>query len=174
MNESCCVCDKPIEGKAYLLGGRYYDEIHFRKISGNRKRTFAPIFFMLGSLLLLIAGIYFVSVAFHKTTTELKVIVYTFAVLPALLWLVSFYRLDQLEPEPKSYVIGVYLLGFLVARAVGQPLIREVFDVQTWMDRNWYFTFAGSFFIIGFIQEFLKYASVRYSVFPLPEFDEAT
>src|SRR5262245_48580499 len=99
MNEVCCVCDQPIQGKIFTLGGRNYDEVHYLKVSGNRKKAFTPIFFMLGSLVFLIAAIYFVSVVFHKTTTELKIIVYIFAVLPAILWLISFYRLDRLEPE---------------------------------------------------------------------------
>ena len=94
------------------------------------------------------------------------------ALVPSVLWLAFFYSQDRLEPEPKSYVIGVFVLGALLAAAVGIPVVRNLFRVQDWMGRSVWANLLASILIIGFVQEFLKYATVRFSVFPLPEFDE--
>jgi protease PrsW len=94
------------------------------------------------------------------------------AVVPAVIWLIAFYRQDKLEPEPKQYIIGMFLLGAILAQAIGQPLIRDVFRFQEWAGQDLLFTFLGSFLIVGLIQEFLKYAAVRYTIFGSTEFDE--
>jgi RsiW-degrading membrane proteinase PrsW (M82 family) len=49
------------------------------------------------------------------------------AIVPAALWMWMFYQQDRIEPEPRGYVIGVFVLGALLAYAIGQPLIRDVF-----------------------------------------------
>jgi RsiW-degrading membrane proteinase PrsW (M82 family) len=64
------------------------------------------------------------------------------------------------------------VLGGLLAAAVGIPLLRNVFRVQDWLGASLLANLAGSILVIGVVQEFLKYAAVRYSVYPLPEFDE--
>jgi len=46
--------------------------------------------------------------------------------------------------------------------------------VQDWLDHSLVINLRGSILLVGFIQELLKYAAVRYGVFPLPEFDEWT
>ena len=94
------------------------------------------------------------------------------AVVPAMIWLIAFYRQDKLEPEPKQYIIGMFLLGAILAQAIGQPLIREFFRFQEWAGQDLLFGFLGSFLIVGVIQEFLKYAAVRYTIFGSAEFDE--
>jgi RsiW-degrading membrane proteinase PrsW (M82 family) len=103
---------------------------------------------------------------------ELVLVGVVLSLLPALLWLVFFYIQDVLEPEPKSYVIGVFVLGGLLASAVAVPVLRDLFHVQTWLGTNALTNLAGSILVVGFVQEFLKYAAVRYSVYLLPEFDE--
>jgi RsiW-degrading membrane proteinase PrsW (M82 family) len=94
------------------------------------------------------------------------------AIVPALIWLAAFYLQDRLEPEPKRLVFGVFLLAALMAVGLGQPLIRNVFQVQEWTGNNIIVDLLASILIVGFIQEFLNYAAVRYTVFFSPEFDE--
>jgi RsiW-degrading membrane proteinase PrsW (M82 family) len=94
------------------------------------------------------------------------------AVVPAGLWLVFFYLQDMLEPEPKRYVIGVFLVGALLASAIGIPVVRSLFRVQDWLGYSFLANLLGSILVVGFVQEFLKYAAVRYSIYLLPEFDE--
>jgi RsiW-degrading membrane proteinase PrsW (M82 family) len=94
------------------------------------------------------------------------------AIVPALFWLAFFYQQDRLEPEPKQFVSGVFLLGAFLASAAGIPVVRDLFQVQEWMPRSTAANILGSVLVIGFVQEFLKYAAVRYSVYLSHEFDE--
>lgn len=89
------------------------------------------------------------------------------ATVPALLWLLVFYREDRLEPEPKTLVLGVFVLAALLAQAVGQPLIRHL----TLPNPSWLLGLATSVLVVGMVQEFLKYAAVRYTVYTTPQFD---
>jgi RsiW-degrading membrane proteinase PrsW (M82 family) len=94
------------------------------------------------------------------------------ALVPALVWLAFFYQQDRLEPEPKGYIARVGLLGALLAAGVGIPLVRDFFRVGDWLYADDLTHLLGSILVIGFIQEFLKYAAVRYSVYGSAEFDE--
>jgi protease PrsW len=94
------------------------------------------------------------------------------AFVPALIWLVAFYRQDSLEPEPKQYVVGMFVLGAILAEAVGQPIIRDLFRVQDWVAADLALGFIGSIVIVGLVQEFLKYAAVRYTIYGAAEFDQ--
>lgn len=96
------------------------------------------------------------------------------ALAPALVWLWLSYRQDRVEPEPRSMVIGVFLLGALVAAAVGIPLLRDVFDVAGWLGDDLLFRLLGVFLVVGMVQSLLKYLVVRFSVYQSAEFDEAT
>jgi RsiW-degrading membrane proteinase PrsW (M82 family) len=94
------------------------------------------------------------------------------AVIPALIWLAFFYQQDRLEPEPKSYIVRVFLLGAILASGVGIPIVRDFFRINNWLYADDLTHLLGSIFAIGFVQEFLKYAAVRYSVYGSAEFDE--
>ncbi|MCS6774094.1 MAG: PrsW family glutamic-type intramembrane protease [Thermoflexales bacterium] len=94
------------------------------------------------------------------------------AIVPAALWLGFFHAQDRLEPEPRHFVFGVAVLGGLLALAVGQPLIEDFFRAPDWIGRDPLTQILGSILVVGFTQEFLKYAAVRYSVYFSGEFDE--
>ncbi len=95
--------------------------------------------------------------------------------VPAFIWLAFFYRRDQFEPEPKSLVLKQFILGMLLASAIGIPLVEVIFDTPNWLYHSSIWTqLAGGFFIVGITQEFLVFAAVRFLVFNDPEFDEFT
>ncbi len=94
------------------------------------------------------------------------------ALVPAALWLAAFYRQDRIEPEPRQYVIGIFILGALLYQAIGQPLTREIFQLQDWLGANIWIALAGSILVGGLITQFLLYAAVRYTVFYSSEFDQ--
>jgi len=96
------------------------------------------------------------------------------AIIPSITWLVLFYMQDRLEPEPKHFVLGVFGLGALLAAAVGVPLVENFFRVSHWLYTDALTTILGGILVVGFTQEFLKYAAVRYSVYHSDEFDEPT
>ena len=94
------------------------------------------------------------------------------AFIPAVIWLAFFYRRDRIEPEPKGMVIQVFVLGGLVAAAIGIPVVDGLFDVSAWLTRSALTHILGAILVVGVTQEFLKYAAVRFSVFGSSEFDE--
>ncbi len=106
------------------------------------------------------------------TNTTLLLTGVILAVVPAAIWIAFFYRRDRLEPEPKSMVFQVFLLGGLLAAAVGIPLVDNVFQVSEWLYDTFWTQLLGGILVIGFTQEFLKYAAVRWSVYKSEEFDE--
>ena len=56
-----------------------------------------------------------------------------FSQVPAILWLIVFYRLDEREPEPKQTVLFVYLVGLVLAAALYPTIIMGLFQVDRWM-----------------------------------------
>jgi RsiW-degrading membrane proteinase PrsW (M82 family) len=172
----CCVCQSPVEADAPRLGGRIYCKIHYAKIQRNRRGAW------LSSALLILALLAFtILVQLLMALTQpslsgagLAWVGTSLALVPACLWLAFFYLQDRLEPEPKRLVGGVFVLGALLAAAVGTPALRDFFRIQEWIATSWLVNLLGSVLVVGMVQEFLKYAAVRYSVYPLREFDERT
>jgi protease PrsW len=96
--------------------------------------------------------------------------------IPAALWLGFFYLMDRHEPEPKQLVMGVCLLGALVAAPLSDfvqyqavpPIALELHGLSPHsLDRIVY-----AVFIAGLAQEMCKYAVVRYTIYTSREFDE--
>ncbi|MCB0036518.1 MAG: PrsW family intramembrane metalloprotease [Anaerolineales bacterium] len=94
------------------------------------------------------------------------------SLVPAAIWLGFFYRRDRLEPEPKHMILQIFVLGGLVASAIGIPVLNNLFDVPNWLNATPVTKFFGGILVVGFLQEYLKYAVVRFSIFDSAEFDE--
>ena len=98
------------------------------------------------------------------------------AAVPAAFWLGFFYLMDRHEPEPKQLVIGVALLGALVAAPLADflqyqcvpPIAIEVHDPHALTLER----IVEAILIIGLAQETCKYAVVRYTIYQSSEFDE--
>jgi len=96
--------------------------------------------------------------------------------IPAVFWLGFFYLMDRHEPEPKQLVVGVCVLGTLIAGPLADfvqyqavpPLALEVHGLDAFaVDRVLY-----AILVAGLAQEMCKYAVVRYTVYLSREFDE--
>ncbi len=96
--------------------------------------------------------------------------------IPAVLWLGVFYLMDRHEPEPKQLVVGVCVLGALVAAPLADfvqyqavpPVALEVHGLHPLsLDHIIY-----AVFVAGLAQEMCKYAVVRYTIYTSREFDE--
>ena len=170
----CCVCHKPAGAACKWLGGRSYCERHYTKVTYERPGAWRAALWLilaqLGFVAVVIAVASLLQPALEGWALGLAGIV--LALVPALLWLVFFYSQDRLEPEPKSHVARVFLLGALVAQAVGVPLVQQVFGVGAWLPTDLWTSIVGSILVVGITQEFLKYAAVRYSIYASAEFDE--
>ena len=140
---------------------------------------------LVGTKFLLIAGLVgFVVIAWlvelvaglHEPVNLGPLLAAFMAAIPAALWLGFFYLMDRHEPEPKRLVIGVAMLGALVAAPLADflqfqavpPQALEVHGIWAWSpDRVLY-----AVLIVGLAQEMCKYAVVRYTIYMSSEFDE--
>jgi RsiW-degrading membrane proteinase PrsW (M82 family) len=142
----------------------------------ERKHVWRNEFLLIISLIVFVGVVYALDAALKPVFTASSLLLsgIFLALVPAAIWLVFFYLQDRIEPEPKGYVAGVFLLGGLLAAAIGVPLVENVFRVSHWIHTNTLATILGGILVVGFTQEFLKYAAVRYSIYHSDEFDEPT
>lgn len=95
-----------------------------------------------------------------------------FSLVPALLWLIVFYRLDEREPEPKQTVLFVYLVGLILAAALYPTIGTGLFQVDRWMYGSWWGQLLGEVLLVGALSMGIVYAAVRLVVYMSAEFDE--
>ena len=176
MQESiCCVCHIPVSEPARRIGDRTYCDLHYEKVTQDRCGLWVSTVVGIVALLVFVGLVsLLVNVTqLSLTGTPLVLVGIVVSLVPAVIWLGVFVQQDRLEPEPKRFILGVFVLGGLLAQAVGIPAIRDLFRVQDWMTVGQpIVNLLGSILIIGFIQEYLKYAGVRFTVFGSSEFDE--
>jgi RsiW-degrading membrane proteinase PrsW (M82 family) len=160
--------------EARTLGGRLYCVEHYGKVSKDHRGLWRSGLVEIGGVLVFTTVVALLAwwIRPDLSAGALTAIGIVLALVPAALWMVFFYRQDRLEPEPKPYVIGVFVLGMLLCSGVSIPIIERVFNVNQWLPTNTLTHIVGSVLTIGMVQEFLKYAAVRYSVYMTPEFDE--
>ena len=142
----------------------------------ERKHVWRDEFLLIISLIVFVGVVYALDGAIKPvfTTSTLLLTGVFLALVPAAIWLTFFYLQDRLEPEPKGFVLAVFVLGALLAAAIGVPLIENIFRVSHWIYADTATTILGGILVVGFTQEFLKYAAVRFSIYHSEEFDEPT
>jgi RsiW-degrading membrane proteinase PrsW (M82 family) len=91
---------------------------------------------------------------------------------PAVLWLGFFYRLDRLEPEPKTRLLMIFGLSALVTAAIAHPLLENFFEIDRWLYSSFATQLFGGILLVGFVQSAVIYLVVRYGIYHTPEFDE--
>ncbi len=90
-----------------------------------------------------------------------------FALLPLAAWLVISYRSEHRALLPRRGLIGVLILGALVANGIAMPLEERVFIPDQWLPGQGFFgRVLGYMATVGFTAEFLKYAVMRYTIWP--------
>lgn len=97
------------------------------------------------------------------------------ACIPAVLWLGFFYLMDRHEPEPKQLVLGVSVLGALIAAPLAEFVLRHAVPrlaVHHDLDALSLDRILYAVLIVGLAQEMCKYAVVRYTIYMSREFDE--
>lgn len=146
------------------------------KVPQERKHVWRDEFLLIISLVVFVGVVYGLDSALKPvfTTSTLLLTGVFLALVPAAIWLTFFYLQDRAEPEPKHFVLGVFALGALLAASIGVPLVENVFRISHWIYADTITTILGGILVVGFIQEFLKYAAVRYSIYHSDEFDEVT
>ena len=98
------------------------------------------------------------------------------ACIPAVFWLGFFYLMDRHEPEPKQIVVGVCVLGALVAAPladfVHSAAVPDIAIEQPGLSAFSLDRILYAVLVVGLAQEMCKYAVVRYTVYMSREFDE--
>jgi RsiW-degrading membrane proteinase PrsW (M82 family) len=169
---TCCICEKP---GVHLLGGRPYCDEHFALVNKSHPGFWrAALVQIIGMVIFtgLVAGLAALIPADRLTGAPLMLAGLGLAIVPAVVWLVYFRQQDRLEPEPKVYVLGVFLLALLLTDVLGRRVILDFFRVQDWITLSSTTNLIGSILVIGFTLEGIKWASVRFSIYGTHEFDE--
>jgi len=88
--------------------------------------------------------------------------------IPALLWVFIFMRQDRLEPEPREYVLGLFVLGIAAGAGIYRPLV-DLLLLADWGQGN---IAIVTGFIEGLLLSALIYVAVRMTIMPTNELDE--
>ena len=170
-NTRCCVCHEPFADDALRwLGGRpFCAEHHARALDATRTHWSRAGLVESALVALFVLGVALVF-GNHPLPTSLDVGL-GLALVPAILWMVFIYRQDRVEPEPIGLVVGVFVLGGLLATAVQGPVL-DVFGVDRWHHRDALAPWIASIAVEGTIAMLCAYVAVRYSVFFTSELDE--
>ena len=142
----------------------------------ERKHVWRDEFLLIIALCAFVGIVYALDGALQPqfTPTTLVLTGVFLALVPAAIWLTFFYMQDRAEPEPKGFIMGVFALGALLAGAIGVPVVESLFRTSHWIYTDTLSKVVGGILVVGFTQEFLKYAAVRYSIYNSSEFDEPT
>ena len=169
----CRIC---AEAASRSLGDYRFCERHYARALTQRGSLWRTDVLSLLALVAFVGIVYALDAALSPTLTgsALRAVGAVVAVVPAVIWLVLFYRHDRLEPEPAGMVVELFVLGAIVAAAVGIPVVRDVFDVGAWITQSTMTQVAGNILVVGLVPVALIYLAVRLSVYRSKEFDEWT
>lgn len=168
----CCICGEPASPN-HVIGGRAYCDEHFAKVNKTHMG-----FWRAGIVQIVLMGAFSAIVAAmagnvqQLNQTTLIIVGLFLALVPTALWLFYFYQQDRLEPEPKTKIVGVFILALLLTDVIGPRLIDGFFEFRNWTAINGTTSLLASILILGFVWETIKYFSVRAMVYATDEFDE--
>ncbi len=141
---------------------------------GRQVRTYRPVWrtasIEIVLLLIVVGVVLMVSRFVHPTLTETQktAVGISFALLPLLLWYGISYRQEAQARRPRGRLLIVLVLSMLAANAVGVPLVERVFAVDQWLPTTGGLTrIIGYMLAYGVTSEFLKFAVLRFSVWPI-------
>jgi RsiW-degrading membrane proteinase PrsW (M82 family) len=169
----CVVSNHPITGRVYTVGDRSYCHEHYIR-AFQRRGTWPTVWILFAGLVAFGLLMQQVGPALTLLLTGGALVVagLILAVLPALIWLFIFRRLDQLEPENLHHLLGVMILGALVGGAIGDPLRRGVYGMHLWSESRWMWAIPIYALTQGLLLALTIYATVRFSAFLIHDFDE--
>jgi RsiW-degrading membrane proteinase PrsW (M82 family) len=144
------------------------------RVAHNRSGLWVAIVITLVGLLVFTGIFNFILPNFGDNLSGVSLILagLIFSLIPAAIWIYFFYRLDRLEAEPKHMVLGVFLAGTLVTAALREPILNGLFNLSSWQYNSWWGHLLSGILLVGFLEQFIIYLTVRYLVFRHAEFDE--
>lgn len=172
--DQCRICDEPA---TQTLGSYRFCDGHMERALHQRGSLWRADLLSIMLLIAFVVVVYALDQALSPSLDDLALTVVgiVMALVPAGIWLAFFYRRDRLEPEPRAMVLGVFVLGALVAGAFGIPLTDRLLGSSGWLtEAEMPIHLAGLILIPGIIQMAVVYLTVRLSVYHSREFDEWT
>lgn len=144
------------------------------RVAHNRSGLWVAIVITLVGLLVFTGIFNFILPNFGDNLSGVSLILagLIFSLIPAAIWIFFFYRLDRLEAEPKHMVLGIFLAGTLITAALHDPILDGLFNLTSWQYNSWWGHLLSGILLVGFVEQFIIFATVRYLVFRHPEFDE--
>jgi len=89
------------------------------------------------------------------------------AVLPLAAWFLFSFRGERRALSPRPALLRVLVLGILVANAIAIQLEERLYRPEEWLPGSGFFgRVLGYMLTVGITAEFLKYAVLRYTVWP--------
>ena len=169
----CRVCERPATNR---VGTYALCENHFTLATRERPHVWRTQAVAIAALVGLVVAATLLSMIAGAALSggALYAIGIVVAIVPAAVWLTLFYREDRVEPEPRRLVVGVFVLGALLAAAVGVPLLDNVISLGSWVGSSLPVQVLANILAVGLVPAALVYAAVRASVYTSAEFDEAT
>jgi RsiW-degrading membrane proteinase PrsW (M82 family) len=172
--DRCRICAQPATAS---LGAYRFCARHRERAVRQRTSLWRADLLSLGVLALFAIGMVALQGALAPDLSDETLIVIggLLALVPAAVWLAFFWRRDRLEPEPAGMVLGVLVLGWLVAGALASPILAPLTDLANRLDGAGLGTeLLARILVTGVVQMTLIYLIVRLSVYTSPEFDEWT
>jgi RsiW-degrading membrane proteinase PrsW (M82 family) len=172
--EHCVVCDRPVEGERHVLGGRYYCDEHFARATMGSRGTWPSMVAMVLGLVALAFVMIILGddISERVNHTALIAIGLAMAIIPALLWLGVFSRLDRLEPEPHAYLLSVMIIAAIATAGIAEPIRTGILRLQDWQPENNFYALAVIILTEGAMFALIVYLTVRYTAYLTDEFDE--
>jgi RsiW-degrading membrane proteinase PrsW (M82 family) len=168
---TCTVCGRSsTEGRIY--GRRSYCAEHLAEFVTEVPAVWQASILAFGGLILLIAGIGLASVVLPQNQTLPTSAALFITVLPPVIWLTVLYRTARLNKATVSPLLPtVMLLGALIAAAAVRPLLFQLLQLPAWLSTTTQNNrLLGNVLIYGFIDAFVLYGVVRYTVWRTPAF----
>lgn len=169
----CCVCGKPVFPPYNVIGSRVYCDRHFAVVNKPHAGFWRSAVVQIVGMGLFSVAVVLLAPYIGPLDDPWRIIVGVALVLiPTVLWLYYFYRQDRLEPEPKTRILGVFLLAALLTETVGYKLVTDWFWVPGWASSLNVSSLLAAVLISGFTWQAIAYIAVRVVVYTTTEFDE--
>lgn len=171
--DRCCVCQNPA---THRFGGRPYCDDDYARATRPNTSLVRTLVVMVAGLLVFSLAVWglaqvLLSQNIHLSRSVLFVAGIVLALVPAGLWLWFFYSQDRLEPEPRGYVLAVFLLAAILEDFLAERVF-DVFEMGQWLPASSAALVLGSVLVKGVMFSLIVWAVIRFTVYPTREFDE--
>lgn len=94
------------------------------------------------------------------------------SVIPAILIVIYFYKLDRYEREPLRLIVLCFIFGVISTYPALKMEEFGILDLSITASPNPLMTFTFAFLIVAFSEELMKFIFLRYYIFNKSDFNE--